>query len=298
MSSTSPTFVTGQLEVHIEDAVPLASPPEHDEADTVDARIGQVGAYTIPELEHLFGPLDGMRILDFGSGTGATAVALRSRGAQVFGFDISETSSAAARQVLASHGYDDVQIEVADRVTNTSFELGSFDLVFANAVIEHIPKSVPGLRAQIIADAFAMVKPGGAFVVCQSQNRLYPRDIYLTGKWWLPWTKPGSARVYRKLVAEGWHPEGPTEAEGRIALEQRGMWGFTYWELRRHLPRTAECVHLDSGLDSRSSYTREMGNRRRIVERALYVMGRRGLRQPIVAFTPMFWPLAFRKPAN
>ena len=138
----------------------------------VGGRLYQARTFTMPELEAQLGSLEGKAVLDFGSGTGATAVALAERGADVSAFDVDGPSAELCRMRLLEHGLDHVPVRVADSIALTDYPPGSFDIVLMNAVIEHVPKSVKGLRERVLNEAFAMLRPGGHLVICQSQNRL------------------------------------------------------------------------------------------------------------------------------
>ena len=261
----------------------------------VGGRLYQARTFTMPELEAQLGSLDGKAVLDFGSGTGATAVALTERGADVSAFDVDGPSAELCRMRLLEHGLDHVPVRVADSIALTDYPPGSFDIVLMNAVIEHVPKSVKGLRERVLNEAFAMLRPGGHLVICQSQNRLWPRDVYISGLWWLPWTKAGSKIAYRRMVSTGHHLGSADATTGARELEVRGLWGTTYFELRRYLPKTAACTNLEPGKDRHSSLTLMRSKRRDQKERALYWMLRKPFGIPVVAAVPIFWPLIFRK---
>ena len=143
---------------------------------------------------------------------------------------------AITRARLREHGLEHVTVHHAESYRDVADQLGSFDLVVAHAVFEHVPLSVPGLRADVIRQAFDAVAPGGHLFISESPNRLMPRDIYCTGLWFIPWTKGGSTWAYRRAIRTGRHTD--PDGRGPISLEERGAWGFTYWTVRRVLRRT------------------------------------------------------------
>jgi ubiquinone/menaquinone biosynthesis C-methylase UbiE len=259
------------------------------------SRIAQAAQFTIPEIEHLIGPLEGKQILDFGCGTGSTVVALQSSGAQVWGYDVSSARAEVARMRLREHGMDPGRVHASAEVTQTALEPGAYDVVVLNAVIEHIPKSVPGLRAKVLRSALAMVAPGGHLVVSQSPNRLWPRDVYLSGQWLLPWTRPGSRYAYRRLVKAGAQRQHGDEAAGRRDLEERGLWGFTYWELLDCLGEGVSCVNLRPEFRNQTAFTHSVRPLRSRTESVLSRTLCRALGVPVMALSPFFWPLVFRK---
>lgn len=259
------------------------------------SRIAQALRYTIPEIEHLIGPLRGLRVLDFGCGTGSTMVALAEAGAEVWGFDIDPERAAVARLRLAEHRLDPTRVSAGETINDTELSPESFDVVLMNAVVEHIPKSVSGLRLSVMSSALGMVRPGGYLAIAQSPNRLWPRDIYLSGKWLLPWTRPGSRLAYRRMVSAGYQRPFADEAEGREDLERRGLWGFTFWEIRRCLGPAVRCVNLLPEFRGRSAFTHSHSQRRRRIETMLSLTICRAMRVPVAAVAPFFWPLVFEK---
>ena len=81
--------------------------------------------------------VEGLRVLDVGTGTGRAAIALASRGARVTGIDASDEMLAVGRRRAAAAGVD------VDFVTGDAhalaFEDGSFDVVVCLRVLMHTP---------------------------------------------------------------------------------------------------------------------------------------------------------------
>jgi SAM-dependent methyltransferase len=252
---------------------------------------------TLGEVERHCGPLIDRRLLDFGAGTGTITPSLAVRGSEVVAFDISAPALDVARLRLHEHGLSHaVTVLEAPSFAEVANEAGQFDVVLMHAVFEHVPLSIPGLRARVLLQAFDALAPGGFLVITESPNRLWPRDIYCTGQWFLPWTKGGSRWAYGRAIAAGAHRD--PEGRGPITLEERGAWGFTYWSVQRYLVnRRHEVVNLQPGHDRWVRYDRALGRRRRAFETAAYVTLTKGARVPIVAVAPMLSPLIIRKPA-
>ncbi len=76
-------------------------------------------------------------VIDVGCGTGALLQALGSRGIQGLGLDFSE----AALEICRSRGLD---VRRFDLASDSSSELGQFDLVASTEVAEHLPPEVAG----------------------------------------------------------------------------------------------------------------------------------------------------------
>lgn len=251
----------------------------------------------VPEIEYHCGPLVRRRVLDCGCGTGATTVALALAGARVTAFDVDEESLEICRLRVAEHGLQD-RVEGFHRAASlggVSIDPPEFDVVLLNGVIEHIPASVEGLRKRVLADVAARVRPGGYLVVSDTPNRLIPHDGHTTGLWWIPWTRPGSSRAYRRAVARGRYREAPTVSPGPRGLEEEGAWGITYWGLRSLLEGDLEVVNLEPGHDRHIHHRLPPSPRRRLLERLLHPLAVRLLGVPLVAFSPYLDNLVLRK---
>lgn len=102
----------------------------------------------------------GGRLLDMGCGEGTTLQAFRNRGWEICGVDISAEAIAEARKKLP-----DATLEVAD-LEETRVELGRFDLVRLDNVLEHVIDPEKVLRA-----ARGYLAPGGELAVYVPHGR-------------------------------------------------------------------------------------------------------------------------------
>jgi SAM-dependent methyltransferase len=258
------------------------------------SRMVRFEADTVAELEHHTGSLEGKRVLDFGCGSGTITPSLALRAREVVAFDVNAEAVEITRRRLHEHGLDHVEVHHAGSYRDVAGQLGAFDLVVMHAVFEHVPLSVPGLRADVMQLAFDALAPGGHLFIAESPNRLLPKDIYCTGLWLLPWTRGGSRWAYRRAMRVGRHHD--PAGRGPISLEERGAWGFTYWSVRRYLrERDAEVVNAQQGHDRWVRYGRSLSTRRRWFETAAYYGLTRTVRIPIVAVAPMISPLVIRR---
>ena len=258
-----------------------------------ESRIRYVADVLIPELETYVGDLDGVRVADFGCGTASSTVALRAAGATVEGYDIDETAVSIGQDRLKEHGFEDVVLRSGPSAAVAGLEPGVFDVVYLNAVLEHVP--IPD-RPRVLADAAALLRPGGHLALAQSPNRWWPRDVYLTGLWFLPWLPSGSrlAARYASSFGRQRHSIRPTPEGGR-ALELRGVPGITYPATLRALPPGTTCRNAEPHRRSTMS-TEPTSRHRRLFERfvATCIKPLTGL--PVAAFVPMFSLLVFRIP--
>jgi 2-polyprenyl-3-methyl-5-hydroxy-6-metoxy-1,4-benzoquinol methylase len=104
------------------------------------------------------GPASG-RVLDVGCAAGFCMAALRERGFDVYGVEVSEAIGSHARDAL---GFGDHVF--IGTLQDSPFEDESFDAVFMWDVVEHVPDP-----RSLLAKAFSLVKPGG-LVVLETQD--------------------------------------------------------------------------------------------------------------------------------
>ena len=107
-----------------------------------------------------------LRVLDIGCGTGAWSVRWVAQGCKVTGVDFDETFIARARgrEVLANGAFRGI---VAD-ATRLPRNIGEFDVVSLNSLLEH----VPDWRAAV-SEAVSALAPGGILLL-HTTNRHHP----------------------------------------------------------------------------------------------------------------------------
>lgn len=112
-------------------------------------------AFLLPHLQ------PGMRLLDFGCGTGSITAGLAGAVApgEVVGVDIEPRQVEAARTLAAEQGVGNARFEVGS-VYALPFSDGSFDAAFARSVLEHLADPVAALR-----EVRRVLKPGGVIGV-------------------------------------------------------------------------------------------------------------------------------------
>ncbi len=105
-------------------------------------------------LQHLN---PGTTLLDAGCGPGSitTGLAKRVAPANVIGIDADSARIDVASRDAVAAGVSNVLFQVAD-VTSLPFDDDSFDVVFANALIEHLPDPSIGIK-----ELLRVLKPGG-----------------------------------------------------------------------------------------------------------------------------------------
>jgi len=120
------------------------------------AGLHELNALRVEYFRRVFGGFGGKRALDVGCGGGILAETLATEGATVTGIDPSERSLAAAREHARPSGLTiDYRRGTAEELSGAGLE-GTFDLVFAVDVLEHVDD-----LERTIAGIARVLAPGG-----------------------------------------------------------------------------------------------------------------------------------------
>jgi len=128
-------------------------------------------------------PLNGMRVLEIGCGTGSSSVALAEQGAHVTGIDIDGAALEVARDRCRIHG---LSVDIRESSAKHLLDFGPMDAVLYFAVLEHMNNEE---RLQSLADAWALLSRGGLLAIIETPNRLWYFDEHtsqLPFYHWLP----------------------------------------------------------------------------------------------------------------
>lgn len=137
-----------------------------DESLLVPSRLGRTDLP--PEIRNLKPYLVGKRVCEFGCGHGVISAYFALQGAEVFGFDISESNIKVARRTACVNGVESrmhVQVMQGER---TAYPDNFFDFVFGNAILHHLDLTFAA------REVFRVLKPGGVAVFLDplGENRL------------------------------------------------------------------------------------------------------------------------------
>ena len=111
--------------------------------------------YPLEYSYHLLGDVRGLRIVDFGCGSGANAVQLANRGAHVWAVDISEDLVRLAVRRMAVNGRAGGAQFVVGSAHDLPFPDASIDVVFGIAILHHLD------LALVSREVLRVLRPGG-----------------------------------------------------------------------------------------------------------------------------------------
>lgn len=157
-------------------------------------------AFLLPHLT------PGLRLLDFGCGSGSISVGLAEAVApgEMYGVDMAEGQIELARSIAASQGHDNAVFHVGD-VTHLEFEDSFFDVAYCSNVLMHVPDT-----AAVLSEIKRVLKPGGILacreLICESCF-VHP-DFAVRRRAW---------EVFEDLVrADDGHPQMGKDMKGHI----------------------------------------------------------------------------------
>jgi SAM-dependent methyltransferase len=153
-------------------------------------------------------------VLEAGCGIGTDAAQFARSGARYTGVDFSQTALDLARRRFDIDGLDGAFIHGS--ITDLPFPDSSFDLVYSNGVIHHIPQTEPAVR-----EFHRVLRPGGtALVMVYHRNSFNYRFTILVLRRSLAalLVLPGATRVISALTRES--PE-VLEGHRRLLAEYR-----------------------------------------------------------------------------
>lgn len=213
-----------------------SEPGRRDLADHLRGRLTKDRHFIIPWLDTLGpgsnGGLDGARVLEIGSGTGASTLAMAEQGAHVEAVDIDAPSLEVAGLRLQLHGLADRAAFTIGNAADLPAGLlrpGGYDLVVFYASLEHMTHEE---RLAAIAGTWPLVKPGGHWCVVGTPNRLWHFDYhtaFLPFYFWLPddLAYAYSHRSPREDFNDRYRPPG--DPGSRLDFLRRGR-GVSYHE--------------------------------------------------------------------
>jgi S-adenosylmethionine-dependent methyltransferase len=159
-------------------------------------------------------PLNGARVLEIGSGTGESTLALAEQGAIVTGLDVDDNALAVGRERLKAYGLE-AELLVANAQDVAQVLPGrTFDAVIFFASLEHmrLDERLIAMRA-----TWDMLRPGGIWCVIEAPNRIWYWDGHTSMDNFYNWLPDEMAarwahRASSKAFADAFPKEAPFDA--------------------------------------------------------------------------------------
>jgi ubiquinone/menaquinone biosynthesis C-methylase UbiE len=138
-----------------------------------------------PLRQYILGYVDesefeGRRLLDYGCGSGSSAVALASLfpRTEIVGVDLVQGNVAVARARAQHHNVVNATFFTAPSATEVPAEIGTFDFILLSAVYEHL---LPDERRILMPRIWKTLRLGGVLLLNQLPHRYYPLEYHTTG---------------------------------------------------------------------------------------------------------------------
>ncbi len=162
-----------------------------------------------PVVEELIGEIKGWRALDLGCGSGAYSIPFAERGAEVAGFDLSQTMISLAEEKARERDLI-IDFRVADICKPLPFDDHQFDLVFTATALHYVDD-----LSSFFREAARVMKPEGrmiASVLHPASTALFPPAESVG--WALP-DKPVYFGARLRKIETPWLEFGEVADEGR-----------------------------------------------------------------------------------
>lgn len=173
-------------------------------------------------------PLDGLRVLEVGCGTGSSTVAMAEQGADVTGIEVQEAALTVARRLCTLHGVQAQFLCANATDAHQSLNVGSYDMIVFFAVLEHMTplECLTSLRTY-----WAKMRPDALLAVIETPNRLWFYDGHTA---WLPFFHWLPSEIAIRYCSASPRPaiaalHKDTSAAGRLGLQRWGR-GVSFHE--------------------------------------------------------------------
>lgn len=181
------------------------------------------------------------RILDFGSGSGASTMILARMfpAAFIVGLDIDTQAHEVAEARRRFYGMDQVEFRLSTTPDEILRELGNFDYIAFCALYEHL---LPAERKMVIPALWNSLEPGGLVFVGETPHRFGPIEVHTTGG--LPLVNYLPSAVALRVVTRM-----SQQVEAGVTWSQllrRGLRGGTERQFMRIL---ADAGHHDAAIE-------------------------------------------------
>lgn len=222
----------------------------------VDGRLNHFRNYYIPWINSIL-PLTEARILEVGSGTGASTLALAEQGAKVTGIDVDTKSMEIAKFRLQHTGHEAELLECNANAIEKRLGGKTFDAVIFFAALEHMTIEE---RLDALSQAFSVLKPGGHLFVLEAPNRLWLYDFHTAFLPYYLWLPDELAARYARYSKRDLYRNAVNKNTSGAELARWGR-GVSYHEF--------ELAGIPAGSMRSARGVREYHHRGRILQNAL-----------------------------
>ncbi len=178
------------------------------------------------------------KMLDFGCGAGAsTLIFLRCGATDVTGVEVDATllDIATSRvNELKKKGYHLMKIEYIDGKYSMPFPNGEFDIIWAQAIMEHV---LPDQRGFVLGELWRVLRKDGLLVLLGTPNRLWIKEFHTSNLFFVNYL-PLDLAIW---FARHWSHRVPMD-QSKEEMLSNGFRGCTYWEIVNALPN-ALCLN-------------------------------------------------------
>lgn len=204
-------YTEAAVRTYVENRFPRASKEECERTirDWLEKPVTAQGIAR--DFERRARALNGLTVLDVGSGSGGISIALSKFGAKVTGIEIEEELVAIAREEAKTEGSSAEFILYEGTVM--PFPNDSFDAAISVSVIEHVDDPV-----KYFSEILRVLKSDGVLYLA-FPNRLYLEETH-TGLWGLSYLPRPIAQWYLRLM----HAR---------PLEDHGLHFYSYWAMKK-----------------------------------------------------------------
>lgn len=202
----------------------LAPRTGRDLQDHLTVRLNNFRHSIVPWLDQIR-PLNGLRILEIGCGTGASTLALAEQGAQVTALDLDVQGMAVAEARCRLAGIPPGPFVVGNAARVTEYvNPDAFDLIIYFAALEHMTNEE---RMRTMRATFDGMRPDALWCVIETPNRLWYHDHHTSLLPFFHWLPDDLATAYAQFSPRPGFVQRMRTADAerplRLARSGRGM---------------------------------------------------------------------------
>ena len=178
------------------------------------------------------------KMLDFGCGGGAsTLIFLRVGATDITGVEVDEALLEIAKSRLNDffrNHYHLMRIEYIDGKYSMPFSNGGFDIIWAQAIMEHV---LPDQRKFVLRELWRILKKDGLLIILGTPNRLWIKEFHTSNLFFVNYLP-----VQIAIFVARHFSNRVSDNQSKEELLSSGFRGCTYWEIARALPN-AVCLN-------------------------------------------------------